>query len=145
MGANAISAGRIERIWIPLIPDVMRSPLYGSGIGAMLWSDAVRSGHSLLVTHPHNAYLQTLLDMGLIGLALVCAYFFHVWRGFVTLSKAPDLSDGERGFYQGAAAGLIGFLMMAFADGSLTPAPEQAFLWLAIGMMYGERVRRATS
>ena len=31
------------------------------------------------------------------------------------------------------------------ADGSLTPAPEQAFLWLAIGMMYGERVRRATS
>jgi O-antigen ligase len=145
LGANAISAGRIDRIWIPLIPDVMQSPLYGSGIGAMLWSDAVRSGRSLLVTHPHNAYLQTLLGMGIIGLSLVCAYFFHVWRGFVALSKAPDLSDGERGFYQGAAAGLIGFLMMAFADGSLTPAPEQAFLWLAIGMMYGERVRRAAS
>lgn len=145
MGANAISAGRIDRIWIPLIPDLMRSPIYGNGIGAMLWSDAVRLGRSLLVTHPHNAYLQTLLDMGLIGLALFGAYFFHVWQGFRRLSTASDLTDSERGFYQGAAAGLVAFLLMAVADGSLTPAPEQAFLWLAIGMMYGERARRAAS
>jgi hypothetical protein len=145
MGANAISAGRIDGIWLPLIPDLLRSPVYGNGIAAMLWSDAVRSGRSLLVTHPHNAYLQTILDMGLIGLVLVCAYFFHVWKGFRALGMAADLSPSLRGFYQGAAAGLLAFLGMALADGRLTPAPEQAFLWLAIGMMYGEYARRATS
>jgi O-antigen ligase len=144
-GANAVSAGRIENIWIPLIPDLLRSPIYGNGIGAMMWSNAVRSGQSLMVTHPHNAYLQTLLDMGIIGLALVCAYFFHVWRGFRALSTRADLSLSMRGFYEGAAAAILSFMFMAFADGSLTPAPEQAFLWLAIGMMYGEQARRAAS
>ena len=111
----------------------------------MRWSDAVRSGRSLLVTHPHNAYLRTVLDMGLIGLVLVSAYFFHVWKGFKALSISADLSSSMQGFYQGAVAALLAFLVMAVADGSLTPAPEQAFLWLAIGMMYGERSRRAAS
>lgn len=145
MGANAVSAGRIENIWIPLIPDLLKSPLYGTGIGAMLWSDAVRSGRSLLVTHPHNAYLNTILDMGLIGLVLVGAYFAHVWKGFRALGSALHLSAGERGFYQGAAAGLLAFFIMNFADGTLTPAPDQTFLWLAIGMMYGERARQAAN
>lgn len=145
MGANAISAGRIDGIWAPLVPDLLRSPLYGNGIGAMLWSDAVRSGRSLLVTHPHNAYLRTILDMGLIGLVLVCAYFFHVWKGLRALSGSADLTPTMRGFFQGASTALLAFLVMAIADGSLTPAPEQAFLWLAIGMMYGERARRAAS
>jgi hypothetical protein len=145
MGVNAISAGRVNGIWIPLVPDLLRSPLYGNGVGAMLWSDAVRSGRSLLVTHPHNAYLRTILDMGVIGLVLVSAYFFHVWKGFKALSTSADLSSSMRGFYQGAATALLAFLTMAFADGSLTPAPEQAFLWLAIGMMYGERARRVAS
>ena len=145
LGANAVSAGRIDGIWLPLVPDLLRSPLYGNGIGAMLWTDAVRSGRSFLVTHPHNAYLQVMLDMGLIGLALLGAYFFHLWKGFRALGQAPHLGDSMRGFYEGAAAGLVAYLMMAVADGRLTPAPEQVFLWMAIGMMYGERARRAGS
>jgi hypothetical protein len=34
-------------------------------------------------------------------------------------------------------------LVSDFTDSSLAPRPEQAFLWLAIGMMYGEFARRA--
>jgi hypothetical protein len=47
-----------------------------------------------------------------------------------------------RGFYQGAAAGLLSILVSNVTDSSLTPKPEHAFLWLAIGMMYGQRTRR---
>ncbi|HEX6003858.1 MAG TPA: O-antigen ligase family protein [Burkholderiales bacterium] len=144
-GANAISAGRIDRIWIPLIPDLMKSPLYGTGMGSMLWSEAVRAGRSLPVTHPHSAYLRTVLDMGLIGLALLGAYFFHAWNRLRLLVSTTHESAVLRGFYQGAVAALVSFLIMGVADGSLTPAPEQAFLWLAIGMMYGEYARRAAS
>ena len=144
-GLNAISAGRIDGIWRPLLPEVLNSPLYGHGLWSILWSDAVRSGRATLVTHPHNAYLQTVLDMGFVGLILVCGYFAHVWKGFRELSVDPDLSAGERGFYQGAAAGLIAFLIMGITDGSLTPKPEQGFLWLAIGMMYGQRARKAAT
>jgi hypothetical protein len=43
-----------------------------------------------------------------------------------------------RGFYQGAAAGLVSLLIMGVADGALTPRAEQVFLWFAIGMLYGQ-------
>jgi len=141
-GLDAISANRIGMIWLPLLPELLRSPLYGNGIGSILWSDAMRKGAGasiLMVTHPHNAYLQALLDMGLAGLIMLGAYFVHVWRGFRALSKDAALSPELRGFYQGAAAGLASFLIAGISDSSLTPVPEQAFIWLAIGLMYGQR------
>jgi O-antigen ligase len=96
----------------------------------------------LLATHPHSAYLQALLDMGVAGLALLCAYFVHVWRRFRTLSRDAELPPALRGYFQGAAAALLSILVSSATDGSLTPRPEQALLWLAIGMMYGVLHRR---
>jgi O-Antigen ligase len=142
-GLNAVSAGRVEWIWLPLIPEVLRSPIYGNGLGSILWSEAMHraDGVTILpVGHPHNAYLRALLDMGIAGLVLMCAYFAHVWKSIRELSVDPALSPTLRGFYQGAAAGLLTFLVTSFTDSSLTPVPEQIFLWLAIGMMYGQRV-----
>src|SRR2546425_5098976 len=43
-GLDAISAGRIEGIWLPLLPDALRSPIYGNGLGSILWSEAMRTG-----------------------------------------------------------------------------------------------------
>lgn len=147
-GLDAISASRVGLIWLPLFPELLRSPVYGNGIGSILWSDAMRRGAGvsiLMVTHPHNAYLQALLDMGIAGLLLLGAYFVHVWKRFRALSIDAALSPELRGFYQGAAAGLASFLIAGISDSSLTPVPEQAFLWLAIGMMYGHRPTEAES
>jgi len=47
-----------------------------------------------------------------------------------------------RGFYQGVVAGLLCFIVTGFAGSSLRPTPEFAFLWIAIGMMYGQLARR---
>jgi O-antigen ligase len=146
-GLNAISAGRIESIWLPLLPEILRSPVYGNGLGSILWSEAMRRADGvaiLAVGHPHNAYLEVVLDMGIAGLIIVCAYFVHVWKGFRALSVDPALSPALRGFYLGAAAGLASLLIAAITDSSLIrPGPEQAFLWLAIGMMYGQRARKS--
>jgi len=144
-GLNAITAGRLDGLWLPLLPEIMRSPIYGSGHGSILWSEPMRASGGagvLLVSHPHNAYLQAALDMGIAGLVLLCAYFVHVWKGFRKLSVDPELSPTLRGFYQGAAAGLATFLICAITDSSLAPKPEQVFLWLAIGMMYGQLAKR---
>jgi len=142
-GLNAISAGRIDGLWLPLLPEILRSPFYGNGLGSILWSDAMRSaGEINLVTmQAHNAYLDTVLDMGVAGLILVCAYFVHVWKGFRALAVDPALSPTQRGFYQGAAAGLVSVLVAGISSNHLTPGVEQVFLWLAIGMMYGQRAR----
>lgn len=140
--ANAVSAGRIDGIWLPLLPEVLKSPLWGHGLLSTTWSYPMETEAMLLVTHPHNAYLEALLDMGVIGLGLVAAYFWHVWKGFRSLGSNAYLSPALRGFYQGAAAGLICFLVTGMAGSSLRPVPEFAFLWLAIGMMYGQLARR---
>lgn len=139
---NTISAGRIDGIWVPLLPEVARSPIYGSGLGSTMWAEANHAGTMLSVGHPHNAYLEALLDMGFVGLVLLLAYFAHVWRRLRQLGSSAYLSPSMRGFFQGAAAALIAFLVTGVAGSSLTPRPEHAFLWLAIGMMYGQLARR---
>jgi O-antigen ligase len=143
-GLNAFSAGRLDDIWLPLLPAIWKSPFFGSGLSSILWSDAMREGFILQVTHPHNAFLRVILDMGFCGLLLFGAYFVHVWRGFCSLGRDATLSPLLRGFYQGAAVGLVSFLLAGFAGSSLTPVPEQTFLWFAIGMMYGELARKSS-
>jgi hypothetical protein len=81
--------------------------------------------------------------VGIVGLALILAYFAHVWRGLRKLGSSAYLNPSMRGFYQGAAAALVAFLVTGVAGSSLMPRPEHAFLWLAIGMMYGMQWRVA--
>jgi O-antigen ligase len=141
--ANTVSAGRIDEIWLPLIAsgDMTKSPVWGSGLDSILWSDAGWSGTILMVGHPHNAYIQALLDMGVVGLVLLLAYYVHVYRGFRSLGSNAYLSPSMRGLFQGATAGLLCLLLTGFSGSSLRPTPEFVFLWFAIGMMYGMRAR----
>ena len=147
-GLDAISAGRVNGLWLPLLPEVLRHPLFGNGIGSILWSEPMRNAAGqgvLAVTHPHNAYLEALLDTGVIGAVLLCGYFVHVFRKLRALGRDAALSPVLRGFFQGAAAGLVCMLISDITDSSLAPRPEQVFLWLAIGLMYGEYARRAAA
>lgn len=141
---NQVSAGRIDEIWLPLLPEIFKSPIWGSGLGSVMWSDAMNDGRMNLVGHPHNAFLEAFIDLGVIGLVLLLAYFAHVWKQVRDLGSNAFLTPEMRGFYQGTAAGLIAFLLTGFAGSSLVPLPEQAFLWIAIGMMYGQLARRTT-
>jgi O-antigen ligase len=140
---NAISAGRIDSIWLPLVPELFKSPIWGSGLGSIMWADAMHAGAMFEVSHPHNAYIEALTDVGIAGLALLLAYFAHVWRGLRKLGSSAYLNPAMRGFYQGAAAALVAFLVTGIAGSSLMPRGEHAFLWLAIGMMYGMQARVA--
>ena len=141
---NEFSAGRIDEIWLPLLPELFSSPLWGNGLDAVMWAKALWAEMMLPVTHPHSAYIQAIYDMGLIGLGLLLAYYWHVYRMARDLGSNANLSPTMRGFYQGAVAGLLCFLITGFAGSSLRPASEFAFLWIAIGMMYGEQARRPT-
>ena len=143
-GLNAISAGRIDYLWRPLLPEVLRNPVFGNGLSSILWSEPMRRGAGgfvLSVSHPHSAYLEALLDVGVVGLVAICAYLLSVYKGFRQLAADPRLSPTLRGFFLGAAAGLAGLLVADLADNSLMPRTEQVFLWFAIGMMYGARQR----
>jgi O-antigen ligase len=139
---NEVSAGRIDEIWIPLMPELFKSPIWGSGLDSTMWANALWTETMLPVTHPHNAYIQAILDMGLLGLALLLAFYWHLYRKFRDLGSNAYLSPTMRGFYQGAVAGLMCFIITGFAGSSLRAMPEFAFLWIAIGMMYGQLARK---
>lgn len=141
---NTLSAGRVDTIWMPLLPELLKNPLFGNGLSSILWSNAMRGGAILTVSHAHNAYLETLLNMGLVGFTLVCVFFALLLRDFRRLSREARLSPTLRGFFGGSGAGLIAFLVAGIAGSHLTPCPEQAFLWLAAGMLYGVRSRLAS-
>jgi O-antigen ligase len=141
---NEFSAGRMQEIWIPLMPELFKSPIWGNGLDSIMWSQAIWTDQMLPVTHPHNAYMQVILDMGLVGMALLLAYYWHVYRCARDLGSNAHLSPTMRGFYQGVVASLLCFLITGFVGSSLRPTPEFAFLWIAIGMMYGQLARKPT-
>jgi O-antigen ligase len=136
-GLNAISAGRVGEIWVPLAPTLLDSPIWGNGLGSIMWSRPMIDGLLLQVAHPHNAYLQAYTDMGVIGLALLLAFWIYIWRRFRGHTRDTRLTSELQGFFEGAAAALLAFLVAGVAGSSLAPVPAQAFLWLAVGMLYG--------
>jgi O-antigen ligase len=143
--ADAVSAGRIEGIWLPLLPELLKNPVWGNGLSSVMWSFPMLNGIMAPVGHAHNAFLEAALDMGFVGLGLMLAYYVHVWRGFRGLGSNASLSPEMRGLFQGAAAALAAFLFTGLVGSSLTPDSESAYLWIAIGLMYGLRGRRPVS
>jgi hypothetical protein len=141
-GAAGMSAGRITDIWGPLLPEILDRPFFGHGLQSVLWARAMRMNEMMDVTHPHSAYIGAIRDFGVIGALLLIGFWFTVWRGFRRLSRDPALPPHEQGFFEGAAAALVGFAAAGFVGSSFTPVPEQAFLWLAFGLMLGVGAKR---
>jgi O-antigen ligase len=140
--ANMVSANRIDEIWGPLLPELWNSPIWGNGLGAIMWSEPLLNGEMMRVSHAHNAYLDAFYDMGAIGLTLLLLFYWHVWKGFRALGSNAYLSPELRGFFQGATAVLVAFFATGMSGSSLKPDLEFGFLWVAIGMMYGMLARR---
>lgn len=129
---DAISSGRLNDIWRPLLAEVKRSPVAGSGLGSILWSDAARQRQILPVGHPHSAFLAAILDVGVLGSMLLAAFFVHMWRQFKRMSRTAE-SPLWRGFFRGAMGCVLLLLVQGLTDDSFFPTRTQPFLWLAYG------------
>jgi O-antigen ligase len=137
---DALSSGRVDEIWQPLLPEILHSPLLGSGAGSVLWSEAARQHKILPVGHPHSAYLGALLDLGVLGTIAILLFFRHMWRLFRQLgAAAPDRL--WRGFFHGAAACVLLLFVQGMTDDSFLPGRTQAFLWIGYGAAVGFAAR----
>lgn len=132
---DELSAGRVF-IWENLAPEVARSPLYGRGLMSTQWSRYVRSG-AFLASHPHDMYLEILMDVGLYGAICMFVFYSYVWRTFRRLGRDERFSPGVRGYFLGAWAGFVGMLVYGIPGGHWYPVPEQVFLWLSLGIAMG--------
>ena len=132
---DELGAGRVY-IWQNLAPEIARSPLYGRGLLSTRWSKYVRSG-AFSANHPHNLYLEILMDAGIYGAICMFVFYGYAWRSFRRLGKDERFAPGVRGYFLGASAGLAGMLIYGLTNGHWFPAPEQVFFWLALGLAIG--------
>lgn len=131
---SQLTSGRLQG-WLDLFPEVGSSPLYGRGMLSTLWSSAVTNG-LYPSSHPHNMYLQLLMDVGILGLALVLYFYYTILRAMLTLSRDNGLEPRIRAFFAGAWASLVGNLILSITGWDWFPANEQSFLWFSIGMTF---------
>jgi O-antigen ligase len=135
-----LSSGRVHGIWLPLLPKVLDAPIFGHGLMYVGRSDLVTGGRMMMVGQAHNAYLDLLLDSGIVGLVLVLVFLHSAYRDFRTMAST-DPDPLMQGFFRGASIGMLAWLVQAFTDDRLFPNQPQMMFWMAYGLMLGRHPR----
>jgi O-antigen ligase len=130
---DKFTAGRLW-LWHAVIPDVVANPVFGSGIGAMAWSRAViQDGIGQI--HPHNLFVRVILDLGIVGFALIAWCMYSLFRNLGRVASAAVVPKQFRALSKGTGFALIGTLIAGWANGKYIPDPELTTLCLAVGLL----------
>jgi O-antigen ligase len=139
-----ITAGR-NLAWPLVIAKIKERPIVGYGREAMTRTGTTaflgrfREGFS----HPHNAYLEMLLDNGLLGFVIVLPfYFLMLWRS-VSLFR-----DSRQPMFVAiggvTSAFLLALLIAGMGSQTFYPREGWAGMWCAMFLMlrvYGDRAQ----
>jgi O-antigen ligase len=137
--AEKLTAGR-SLVWPYAIEKIREQPLHG--YGRLAWH---RTGVSALTGeyfgHPHNAYLELLLDTGFLGFGVVMAFYgVAAWTALRLFmdSRSPLFIAAGGAAFALIAAQLVGAL------GSQTFYPRQGTvgMWCAMMLMFRVAVER---
>jgi O-antigen ligase len=140
---DPITAGRVASVWLPLLSEVPKHPLFGNGLDSTAWSDPFRSGKMKVITaNPHNLYLKAVLDVGVVGLGLFMLFFIDLWRRFLNVANDPETPPLVAGLFQGGAAALLGYAAYGLSGGDYLPVASNICLWKVLGLLLGQRVSR---
>ena len=126
-----ISAGRAET-WRACMPALRDNILFGQGRFAYI--KTVRKKNPDLPMHPHNAYIQSLLDHGIFGSMLFIGFYvflliksWHLYRR----SKSKFASSYGFGFFLCTVV----FLLQGYTGFRFYPYEESYFFWFYLGGM----------
>lgn len=104
-------------VWRASRPMIAAHPLTGVGPGhtRFVWHDA--DGHPAMAMYAHDEYLQILVDLGAVGLALLLLLLFALGRYALRGRPRADEPDRcRRGLWAGAVAALVALAGHSAAD-----------------------------
>jgi O-antigen ligase len=139
-----VTAGR-NIAWPRVLDKLAEAPWFGygreamqrTGVAADLWKDLGEA-----FPHPHNAYLQILLDNGVVGAVLVLLFYITVLRYSLSLLK-----DSQSPVYIAAGgvtlALIVALLVASMGSQSFYPREGAVGMWCAIGLMLRVYVERS--
>jgi len=133
---NVILAGRVDSIWIPLINEYVKAPkklIIGKGRYSILASEVKKRGIILKgIAHPHNMYLEMIMDAGVIGLIFFIALYYKIVVS--TLNKSRILKDDHlKEFLYANVISIICFMVAGFSGRSFFPKHDNIFIWVILG------------
>jgi hypothetical protein len=122
------------QFWSSTLDQNATAPLVGTGSGTFQFWWAREGDTAETVRDAHSLYMQTLGELGIVGLLLLLSFFAWV---FVSGLRAALLSDAaERSRLAAALAGFSVFLMTAAVDWMWQiPVVPVAALLLACGLL----------
>lgn len=125
--------------WPYVIAKIKEGPIFGFGRNAMITTGLYQrilydTNDSESFPHPHNAYLEILLDCGLVGFFVVVPFFLMALRnGFRLFLDKSDLLCAAAG---GVVCALVLALLVAAMGGeTFYPREGAAGMWAALGVM----------
>lgn len=140
-----LTAGR-NVIWSTVIDKILASPIIGYGRAAMqrtgVSSSLVDVEGEELLDHPHNAYLEMLLDSGVIGLLVTLALHGVFVAAGVSLVRDPQRPELVAVGGVGLSL-VIAQLVGSFSGQSFWPREATLGMWCAIGLLCRGLVQRA--
>jgi O-antigen ligase len=142
---GAVLAGRAA-IWAVVVPRIEENPIIGYGRQAHLRLRLNEIAREVKLEsgagHPHNAYLELLLDSGILGFLPVMAYFMVVLLTAVTLfrdSRSPiSIAAGGAGL-----AMTLAWLGGSIGAQTLYPRESTVGMWCGMMLMFRVSVERS--
>jgi O-antigen ligase len=145
--AEVITAGRSTDIWPPVIEQIGASPLLGYGRLAILRTstyEAITAQQGVCPGHPHNAYLELLLDSGIVGLVPIVLMYGLLFVGTARLSC--DRNDPISRAAGGAGlAAIAALLIMGMSGQSFFPKENAQMSWCLWGIAVRVWIERSRS
>jgi len=139
-----VTAGR-NIAWHFIVEKIGESPVLGygrmamarTGLSKMLWEEYGES-----FPHPHNAYLEMLLDNGFVGFLLTLPFYIVILSHGISLFR--DSGDPVFVSAGGVACALVLALLLA-SVGSQTFYPREGSvsMWCSIGLLLRVHVERS--
>lgn len=141
--AYEMTSGR-DIAWPIVIEQIGKAPWIGYGREAMLTtgiSDHLLHLYDESFPHPHQAYLQLLLDNGVVGLLMVIPFFLYAVRhSYTQLMVRSDPLVCAIGCT--AFCLVLALMIGSFGGQTFYPREGSVGMWAAIGLMLRVHVNR---
>jgi len=142
---DIITAGRTGEIWMPVLREWQEQfstapmkAIIGYGSYGMLDFQAFKNQRIHFTTHPHNMYLDTLINTGIFGLL-----FYMILIGYVIVKLVKVLywrvkreSDEARHLVIGLLVAIISFMIRGLSDSFLLPHLTNSYFYVVMAIAF---------
>ena len=132
-----ISSGRVHSIWAPLVDEISHSQkklIVGSGRHATIFSDSYRDGKMARVGHAHNLYLNTIVEVGLLGLTFFALFYIRFLKNFIKAINKKLNGGNEIQILIGVVVSIFSYFIAGITGRQIFPTINNYLFWLILGI-----------